>query len=341
MSSGRSVETASVVTHAPPRRDSPRAASHGRLGAAAPARDHGGHRRAPARLDRLARTRSRAAVGARPADALPAARRGRRLPPHRPRGQPADGSPPPRPSRPRGGARDGARSHTSDGRLGIEVWCYNWMPIVSWSRTSTALEGRGGAVTSRFDADRLGGQRGPRRSGRRGAPLGDPRLVPRARRSGRRGGGREARAPPGRPAALARPWDRANHHEHRRLRPRLRPPAEPGERDDDVPGQRGADDRRSPGSDPPLRQRGPHPLRPLPRRPRHARATSRRRSSTTARPTWRRAFVPTSRQAWTHHFAPTTRRRSRATRLLVPGYPTLGRLHAIGYVQGLLAACQG
>jgi mannonate dehydratase len=25
---------------------------------------------------------------------------------------------------------------------------------------------------------------------------------------------------------------------------------------------------------------------------------------------------------------------------LVPGYPTLGRLHAIGYVQGLLAACQ-
>ena len=38
------------------------------------------------------------------------------------------------------------------GRLGIEVWCYNWMPIVSWSRTSTALEGRGGAVTSRFDA---------------------------------------------------------------------------------------------------------------------------------------------------------------------------------------------
>ncbi len=29
---------------------------------------------------------------------------------------------------------------------------------------------------------------------------------------------------------------------------------------------------------------------------------------------------------------------TRATRRLVPGYPTLGRLHAIGYVQGLLAA---
>ena len=38
------------------------------------------------------------------------------------------------------------------GRLGIEVWCYNWMPLVSWSRTSTALVGRGGAETSGFDA---------------------------------------------------------------------------------------------------------------------------------------------------------------------------------------------
>ena len=116
MSSGLSVETASVVTHASSRRDSPRAPSHGRLGAAAPARDHGGHRRAPARLDRLARTRSRAAVGARPADALPAARRGRRLSPHRARGQPADGSPPARPSRPRGGARDRARADPRDGQ---------------------------------------------------------------------------------------------------------------------------------------------------------------------------------------------------------------------------------
>ena len=38
------------------------------------------------------------------------------------------------------------------GRLGIEVWCYNWMPLVSWSRTSTALRGRGGAQVSGFDA---------------------------------------------------------------------------------------------------------------------------------------------------------------------------------------------
>ncbi len=38
------------------------------------------------------------------------------------------------------------------GKLGIEVWCYNWMPVVSWSRTSLALEGRGGAVVTGFDA---------------------------------------------------------------------------------------------------------------------------------------------------------------------------------------------
>ena len=38
------------------------------------------------------------------------------------------------------------------GKLGIEVWCYNWMPLVSWSRTSTALPGRGGAQVSGFDA---------------------------------------------------------------------------------------------------------------------------------------------------------------------------------------------
>ena len=37
------------------------------------------------------------------------------------------------------------------GRLGIEVWCYNWMAVVPWSRTSPALAGRGGAVVTGFD----------------------------------------------------------------------------------------------------------------------------------------------------------------------------------------------
>jgi mannonate dehydratase len=38
------------------------------------------------------------------------------------------------------------------GRLGIEVLCYNWMAVVPWSRTSTALVGRAGATVTGFDA---------------------------------------------------------------------------------------------------------------------------------------------------------------------------------------------
>jgi mannonate dehydratase len=37
------------------------------------------------------------------------------------------------------------------GRLGIEVLCYNWMAVVSWSRTSTGLTARGGATVTGFD----------------------------------------------------------------------------------------------------------------------------------------------------------------------------------------------
>src|SRR6476646_3236072 len=37
------------------------------------------------------------------------------------------------------------------GRLGIDVWCYNWMAVVPWSRTSTSVAARGGAVATAFD----------------------------------------------------------------------------------------------------------------------------------------------------------------------------------------------
>jgi mannonate dehydratase len=40
----------------------------------------------------------------------------------------------------------------SMGALGIGVWCYNWMTVVPWSRTSPALPGRGGAAVTAFDA---------------------------------------------------------------------------------------------------------------------------------------------------------------------------------------------
>lgn len=37
------------------------------------------------------------------------------------------------------------------GRLGIDVLCYNWMAVVPWSRTSPAVPGRGGAAVTAFD----------------------------------------------------------------------------------------------------------------------------------------------------------------------------------------------
>jgi mannonate dehydratase len=37
------------------------------------------------------------------------------------------------------------------GALGIEVWCYEWMPVYNWIRTSTTVPARGGALATGFD----------------------------------------------------------------------------------------------------------------------------------------------------------------------------------------------
>ncbi len=37
------------------------------------------------------------------------------------------------------------------GKLGIPVWCYEWMPVFNWLRTSTATESRGGALVTAYD----------------------------------------------------------------------------------------------------------------------------------------------------------------------------------------------
>jgi mannonate dehydratase len=42
------------------------------------------------------------------------------------------------------------------GRLGIPVWCYEWMTDFNWIRTATALPGRGGSLVSGFDNSLLG-----------------------------------------------------------------------------------------------------------------------------------------------------------------------------------------
>lgn len=37
------------------------------------------------------------------------------------------------------------------GKLHIPVWCYEWMPVINWLRTSTEIPSRGGALVTGFD----------------------------------------------------------------------------------------------------------------------------------------------------------------------------------------------
>lgn len=37
------------------------------------------------------------------------------------------------------------------GKLGIPVWCYEWMPVLNWTRTSTTTLTRGGALVTGYD----------------------------------------------------------------------------------------------------------------------------------------------------------------------------------------------
>ena len=41
------------------------------------------------------------------------------------------------------------------GAVGVPVWCYEWMPIFNWMRTSTTVPSRGGALATGFDNDLL------------------------------------------------------------------------------------------------------------------------------------------------------------------------------------------
>jgi mannonate dehydratase len=43
------------------------------------------------------------------------------------------------------------------GRLGIPVWCYEWMADFNWVRTCTAVPARGGSIVTGFDIEKLAG----------------------------------------------------------------------------------------------------------------------------------------------------------------------------------------
>jgi mannonate dehydratase len=52
--------------------------------------------------------------------------------------------------------RDEEIDHACDlirnmGALGIPVWCYEWMPVFNWMRTSTTVPTRGGALATAYD----------------------------------------------------------------------------------------------------------------------------------------------------------------------------------------------
>ena len=42
------------------------------------------------------------------------------------------------------------------GRLGIPIWCYNWAAAINWQRTSSRLRGRGGAIVSGYNHELVG-----------------------------------------------------------------------------------------------------------------------------------------------------------------------------------------
>ena len=41
------------------------------------------------------------------------------------------------------------------GALGIDVWCYEWMPVMNWMRTSTTIRTRGGAMVTGYDHSQM------------------------------------------------------------------------------------------------------------------------------------------------------------------------------------------
>jgi mannonate dehydratase len=44
------------------------------------------------------------------------------------------------------------------GELGITVWCYEWMAVFNWLRTSTTVPSRGGALATGFDFEQMRNQ---------------------------------------------------------------------------------------------------------------------------------------------------------------------------------------
>ncbi|MCY7303453.1 MAG: mannonate dehydratase [Thermoleophilia bacterium] len=226
------------------------------------------------------------------------------------------------------------------GRLGIEVWCYNWMPIVSWSRTSVARPGRSGAEVTAFDASVWADNPAP------GAPVAEELLwetlawfLERAVPVAEKAGVKLALHPDDPPLSPLRGIGRIIRSLDAYDRVfELQPST--------VNGMTMCQGNVALMTD------------DLPRAIRHFGEAGRIhfvhfRDVRGAPARFEETFVdegPTDMAACIRAYleagvdAPLRTDHSptlAGDTALVPGYPTLGRLHAIGYVQGLLAACQG
>ena len=78
------------------------------------------------------------------------------------------------------------------GKLGIPVWCYEWMTDFNWVRTNMATPSRGGSVVTSFDADDVPADLTTEAADQRRSALGQSRIFPEARAAGGREGRRQA-----------------------------------------------------------------------------------------------------------------------------------------------------
>ena len=143
----------------------------------------------------------------------------------------------------------------SMGRLGIPVWCYEWMAVMNWVRTTTTQRSRGGALVTAYDhaqmADAPMTQYGEVSESQLWESLRYflERVIPVAESAGVK-----LAMHPDDPAPFANTRHRAHHDQRGQLRAAIANLGQPSKRHRALPGQLHPDDRRPAGGDSALRR---------------------------------------------------------------------------------------
>ena len=163
------------------------------------------------------------------------------------------------------------------GAVGVPVLCYNWVAVYSWARTGLAVPARGGALVTEYDhAAMLAAPPRPEADAATEERLWENleyflrRVVPVAEEANVR----LALHPDDPPISPVRGLGRIMRTVEAFERV-VEVVPQPPQRDDHVPGELRAHDRRPARRDPGVRTPREDPLRPLPGRPRDARALRR------------------------------------------------------------------